>query len=408
MELTDKYRRGGTVLKQVTDAKMVPHCVNIKLGHIGLNLLELCRGCEPLFTVEDEDKNHVPKVCAGCGKTLAINDTKIRAIPGSYTAFQLRKFAAKGDYFHDRCHKRAGRMQPQPTKQKAKKRKATKPTSVYNIDGEVIDISVTKDVVISDRLKLLASYVVGCLSKQKKSEPFQLPVYRKQCGGTPITVALIPAQRSGSPSQRTTERARSAVLGVAEAVVKNSPLRQASDVIKDVGLHSKEGQAAGLGCVADQQVVNVEEMQIDVDLSGRKSIALMSKLRVKGVKCNLTVRDIQQRKVDRRLDMSFQKEKVFHTKHGASQSIYVKRSRDMCDVLADRISQLMPSESFVALDGLAQGKLGDFYFSLSVRFFCLKIFFLTQHATTPHTTGLAAVTSHHTHTLYSTIQEGDL
>ena len=352
MELTDKYRRGGTVLKQVTDAKMVPHCVNIKLGHIGLNLLELCRGCEPLFTVEDEDKNHVPKVCAGCGKTLAINDKQIRAIPDSFTPFQLRKFAAKGDYLHDNCRRKASRMlQQQPKKQKAKKWKATKPTSVYNIDGEVIDISVTKDVVISDRLKLLASYVVGCLSKQKKSEPFQLPVYRKQAGGTPITVALIPAQRSGSPSQRTTERARSAVLGVAEAVVKNSPLRQASDVIKDVGLHSKEGQAAGLGCVADQQVVNVEEMQIDLDLSGRKSIALMSKLRVKGVKCNLTVRDIQQRKVDRRLDMSFQKEKVFHTKHGASQSIYVKRSRDMCDVLADRISQLMPSESFVALMG---------------------------------------------------------
>jgi len=372
MELTNKYRRGGTVLKRVEDAKMVPRCVNMKLGYIGLNLLELCRGCEPLFTVEDEEKNHVPKICAGCGNALGVNDNNIRAIPGSFTAFQLRKFAAKGDSFHDKCYRRASRLLQQPKNQKAKKRKTTKPTSVYNIDGEIIDILVTKDVQISPRMKLLASYVVGCLNKQHESKPFALPVYRKQAGGSPITVAVVPAQRSAIPSKRTTERARSTVLDVANAVVKNSPQRQASALIKDVGLHSKEGQDAGLGCVADQQLVNVEEMQTDLNLSGRKSIALMSKLRQKGIKCNITVREIQQRKVDRRLDMSFQKEKVFHNKYGANQSIYVKRCGDMCDVLADRISQLKQSESFVELDGLKQGKLGDFYFSLAVRFVYFK------------------------------------
>ena len=65
--------------------------------------------------------------------------------------------------------------------------------------------------------------------------------------------------------------------------------------------------------------------------------------------------------------MDYEKAQVHQPKYGKSQTIYLKRCEDMCNVLADRSSKLLRSKSFIDLK-LGVGLEGDLYWTFAVCF----------------------------------------
>jgi hypothetical protein len=340
---------------------MLPEAVKTSLDVPGLNLLQMCKTCEGLFT-GDLSKG-VKTICAVCGDFIQAKDKNRRAVKGKdgemvVQTNSLRKFASATDYMHDNCRRNAARGAP-PL---AKKKKFAR--FKYSVNG-------TDCTYNQGELTMEEDALLGLLASRKIKmgiSLFKVPVPREGLAlgaGQGLTLAHVPGTRG--KSNMTSRRRRNTMVRVAGAMAENSPV-EASAVIKDVALHSQVGKTLKLTSSPDQ-LLDLDEVTMECK-SFAKSRRIMSLFRKAGGKSKQTLKQQQQDRLARRQAMSFKAEKVYHPSFLKQQTLYVKRAVDLCDIVAHRMARIFESDSFIELDGVAYGEDGSIYWSFVVRCVC--------------------------------------
>ena len=232
------------------------------------------------------------------------------------------------------------------------------------------DKTTELDKVQKDKEERLLSFLLSCKKDQDQTS-FKCAPYISDRKGATLSVKSVPVVTG--TSKRSQKRKARAMVDAATIVSSSSTIESASTVIEYTALHSNEGKKARLLSRDKQGVVNLEKLQCRLRASGSKTKKIAKILKEENVAYNLSLNSLQKRKIGRRLDMIYDTGMVVHDEHGGkSQTVYTKRSRDMCNIVAQRMSILFKSTHFEELDGVPLGGAKAIYWSLVVRLLCVS------------------------------------
>ena len=344
---------------EVTDPNSIPHYIKELLAQDDSKCQGfVCGKCVKKFTITAK----AGTCCAICGGGIARdkkNSTTVSTV-ASLPHWCLRRFGAKGDLAHKACVTKLGDIEKEPAE-----------SNVVIKDWLRVSVDVNsrdKTKPLEPDQERLLSFLLSCKRAQNQTS-FKCAPYRSDKKGSTLSVQIVPVVTGKSKSSQ--KRKAKAIVDTAKTVSSNSATESAATVIEYAALHSKEGKKAKLLSRDKQGVVNLEKVQSAIRASGSKTKKIARVLKQENIAYNLSLNSLQKRKVGRRLDMIYDKGMVIHDESGNSQTVYTKRSRDMCNIVAQRMAILFQSSHFEELDGVPLGGAKAIYWSLVVRLLCV-------------------------------------
>ena len=359
---SEAVTRQDTDSMEITDPQKIPPCVqgvmaNDQRGITGF----MCGCCKPMFHHAKMKENehilkHYASLCGICGKKNTRADTPKQKNSHSPCAGvledNLRRYGAYGDRCHRACYDLARKQEPLRVANTALQLKV----------GSV-DTGRDKTEGISLAEEQALSFFCSCKKAQNISS-FETKSYKSVGGGRTLTVHLV--RKSTGCSKSTKHRNNRAVVDVVNTITKNNDHTTNTELISDTAMHTVEGKQAGLSL--QPEPVSLEKIQCSIRGSHSTTEKIATELRKVKVKYDITLRELASRRKKRRLKMEFSKDQVVHPECGtnAEQTVFTKRSVDMCDIAAQRHSMLMKSDSFVELPDIKLGGKDALYWTLAV------------------------------------------
>jgi hypothetical protein len=355
-----KVLRGTKKEPMIVDkANRIPHHVKLimekdELGFEG----QLCGDCVPMFDVIDLKKSKT--ICAVCGGNIRRDSNKsLVQTTKSLAHWQMRRFAANGDVAHKACVRMVTKTQPVQSP----------PKREHPVLELTVDTGRDKKALLSPEEDKALAFFLSCKKAQNNSTFTSVAVPRPQGGGTGVSVVIVPV--TSGKSSATMKRAAKSVVDHAKVATKKNKHLNATDVIAHTALHTAEGKKSGLISPEDQKPLDLEQLQAGIRGSERQVIRIAGMLKKANHAYNMPINELKLRKKERRLGMEYSRDNVPHPEYNnKTQTVYTKRCRDMCNIVAQRHSILFGSEQFTELNDIKVGGAGSVYWSLAV---CAKI-----------------------------------
>ena len=346
--------------------KIPPYVKNImEIDQKGLSGF-ICSGCQPLYynqKMKDNDnilKYHA-SLCGVCGKHMARADTKklrnSNSPCGGIAEEDLRRYGARRDRCHKSCFNLARKQEPPQTEEESR--------PALQLEIGTIDTGRDKRILLSEAEEQCLSFWLSC-KRAQGVKTVHLKSYKANGGGRTSTIQFV-AESTGN-SDSTKYRNKRTLVEAAKTATKRNKHTTTTELIADTALHTLEGKKAGLVSPENQKPVSLEAIQSSIRGSHAKTEKFVTEFKRAKVRYDITLRELASRRKKRRLPMEFSVDKVLHPECGSSalQTVYTKRSVDMCNIAAQRHSMLMGSPSFVELPDIKLGGKDALYWTLAV------------------------------------------